>query len=81
MIEKYENEAAWNSAEKTENTLGLIQNTGEIKTKGFKYKSICDFYYNVLKSYNNAINGFKELREEIIKEKKDFKIFCESKKK
>lgn len=35
MIEKYENEAAWNSAEKTENTLGLIQNTGEIKTKGF----------------------------------------------
>ena len=53
----------------------------KIKTKGFKYKSICDFYYNVLKSYNNAINGFKELREEIIKEKKDFKIFCESKKK
>ena len=49
----------------------------KIKTKGFKYKSICDFYYNVLKSYNNAINGFKELREEIIREKKDFKMFCE----
>ena len=52
----------------------------KIKTKGFKYKSICDFYYNVLKSYNNAINGFKELREEIIKEKKDFKILLELKK-
>ena len=42
---------------------------GNVKKKGFRYKSICSFYYNVLLSFSNAINGFKELGEEFKKEK------------
>ena len=46
------------------------------KEKGFKPKSICDFFYNVLKSYNDAIEGFDKLKEEFRKEKNDLNA-CE----
>lgn len=40
---------------------------GEINKKGFKYRSIYNFYYTVSKSYNNAINGFIKIKEDIEK--------------
>jgi len=49
---------------------------GNIKYKGFKYKSVCDFYYNVLKSYNEAINGFNDIRKKILEEKE--KLSCKN---
>ena len=42
---------------------------GNVKKKGFRYKSICSFYFNVLLTFSRAINGFKELGEEFTKEK------------
>ena len=47
---------------------------GNIKRKGFKYKSVCDFYYNVLKSYNEAIKGFDGIKKNILEEKE--KLYC-----
>ena len=42
---------------------------GNINQKGFKYKSICDFYYNVSISYNDAIIGFEKIKEDLNEEK------------
>lgn len=36
-----------------------------INKEGFNYKSICDFYYKISKSYNDAIYGFNEIKENI----------------
>ena len=36
-----------------------------INREGFNYKSICDFYYKISKSYNDAIYGFNEIKENI----------------
>ena len=38
---------------------------GKINKKGFKYRSIYNFYYTVSKSYNNAINGFTKIIEDL----------------
>jgi len=38
---------------------------GKINQKGFKFRSISNFYYTVSKSYNNAINGFIKIKEQI----------------
>ena len=40
---------------------------GKVNQKGFKFRSISNFYYTVSKFYNNAINGFKKIKEEIEK--------------
>ena len=44
---------------------------GKINEDGFKYKSIYNFYYIVSKLYNNAINGFMNIKEDFEKEKKN----------
>jgi len=38
---------------------------GKMNHKGFKFKSVQNFYYTVSKSYNNAINGFLKIKEQI----------------
>ena len=38
---------------------------GKINSKGFKYQSICNFFYTVSLSYNQAIDGFLKIKEEI----------------
>ena len=43
---------------------------GEINKKGFKYRSIYNFYYTVSKSYNDAINGFIKIKEDMGKKQK-----------
>ena len=52
---------------------------GDIKKKGFKYKSICSFYYNVLETFSKAINGFNELGEEIKKDKLELEKYKKEK--
>ena len=37
----------------------------KINKEGFSYKSICDFYYKISKSYNDAIYGFNGIKEDI----------------
>ena len=37
----------------------------KINQEGFNYKSICSFYYNISISYNNAINGFCKIWEDM----------------
>ena len=53
---------------------------GEINKKGFKYKSIYNFYYIVSKSYNDAIDGFIKIQNNMEKEKKELKEYIKSKK-
>ena len=53
---------------------------GEINHKGFKYKSIYDFYYTVSLSYNNAINGFLKINKEIKDKEKELKNIIKEKK-
>ena len=53
---------------------------GNVKEKGFRYKSICSFYYNVLLSFSKAINGLKELGEEFTREKQKLKDYEKEKK-
>ena len=43
--------------------------TWTVNQKGYTYNSICDFYYRISKSYNDAINGFLEIGKEIEKNK------------
>ena len=38
---------------------------GKINQNGFKYQSICNFYYTISDSYNNAIKGFKKIIEDL----------------
>ena len=54
---------------------------GEINHKGFKYKSIYNFYYTVSLSYNNAIKGFTNINKEMKDKEKEFKKFMKDKKK
>lgn len=50
----------------------IDQICGEVKEeKGFKYKSIYDFYYNILTTYNKAIIGLKKIKKKILKEKEN----------
>ncbi len=44
---------------------------GSIQQNGFSYQSISNFYYTVSKSYNDAILGFLDIKDEIEKEKDD----------
>ena len=37
----------------------------KINQEGFSYKSICEFYYNISKSYNKAINVFCKIWEDM----------------
>ena len=53
---------------------------GQLNKKGFKYKSISDFYYNVSLLYNDAINGFNGIREDLINEKENLENYIELKK-
>jgi hypothetical protein len=48
---------------------------GEINKKRFKYKSIYNFYYIVSKSYNDAIDGFIKIQNNMEKEKKELKDY------
>ena len=43
----------------------ISENFENIKKKGFEYKTICEFYYNVSISYNKAIEGFNEIKKEL----------------
>jgi len=43
----------------------------EHKKSQFIYKSIFEFYYKVLTTFNKAINGCNEIRNEIVQEKKN----------
>ena len=52
---------------------------GDINKKGFKYKSICSFYYNVLERFSKAINGFNELGEKFSKEKVELEAYKKTK--
>ena len=52
---------------------------GDINKKGFKYKSICSFYYNVLERFSKAINGFNELGEKFSKEKEKLEVYKKTK--
>lgn len=53
---------------------------GQLNKKGFKYKSISDFYYNVSFLYNDAINGFNGIREDLRNEKENLENYIELKK-
>ena len=48
---------------------------GKYNQSGFKYKSICSFYYTVSNAYNEAIKGFLKIKETIENEKKNAKIY------
>ena len=52
----------------------------KLNKRGFNYKTIYEFYYTVLGSYNKAINGFEELSKEIKNKKNALKIYSELKK-
>ncbi len=51
-----------------------------LNKKGFEYKSICDFYYNVSSSYNKAIEGFIEIKNRIISENEELENYSKLKK-
>ena len=51
----------------------------KLHQKGFEYKSICDFYYNVSCLYNAAIEGFNELKYELIEEKENLTNYSDLK--
>ena len=38
-----------------------------LNQSNYNYQSICGFYYNISKSYNEAINGFVNIKNDIIK--------------
>ena len=60
----------------------LISNLcGEINHKGFKYKSIYNFYYTVSLSYNNAINGFTKIKLKMKEDEKQLKKYLREKNK
>ena len=44
-----------------------------INQEGYNYKVICEFYYNISKSYNDAINGFSKIIEDMENKKKEEK--------
>ena len=53
---------------------------GKMNQKSFKYTSIYNFYYTVSMSYNNAINGFLEIKEEMKQKEKGIADYLKSKK-
>ena len=54
---------------------------GETNQKGFKYKSIYNFFYHVSSAFNDAINGFIKIKEEMKEREKELKKFKKEKKK
>ena len=42
-----------------------------LNQKGFDYATICDFYYKISKSYNDAIFGFKEIITDLENKKEE----------
>ena len=44
----------------------ISENYNKIKKKGFEYKTINEFYYRMCDSYNKAIDGFNEMKEDFI---------------
>jgi len=54
---------------------------GDINQKGFKYKSIYNFFYTVSLSYNNAINGFINIKNKMKDKEKELKKYLKEKKK
>ena len=49
----------------------ISENYKYVKKKGFEYKTISEFYYNISQSYNKAIKGFIEIKNEFEKEKNE----------
>ena len=45
--------------------------TWTINQKGYNINLLCDFYYKIFKSYNNAINGLLEIKKDIEKRKQE----------
>ena len=54
---------------------------GDINQKGFKYKSIYNFFYIVSLSYNNAINLFINIKNKMKDKEKELKKYLKEKKK
>ena len=55
--------------------ISSLYNKNNLNGSSYKYKSINDFYYKVSLSYNSAINGFLDIKNEMnnkIKELKEF---------
>ena len=42
----------------------ISENYKNIKKRGFENKTVIEFYYNMSECYNNAIDGFNEMKEE-----------------
>ena len=53
---------------------------GKFFEKGFKFKSIFDFYYIVSSSYNLAIEGFTKINFEIKEKQKELENYLKAKK-
>jgi len=49
---------------------------GKINHKGFKFRSIQNFYYTASKSYNKAIKGFRKIKEQIENKDDDPDPYC-----
>ena len=59
----------------------LIANlSGDINKKDFKYTSMYNFFYIVSSSYNKAIRGFLDIKNEMAKIEKDLKDYVKNKK-
>ena len=54
---------------------------GEFFQKGFKFKSIYNFYYIVSLSYNSAIEGFAKILDEFKEKQKELKDYMKEKRK
>lgn len=59
----------------------ISQLCGEINQKGFKYKSIYNFYFTVTSSYNRAINGFNNINDKMKEKEMVFKKYLKEKRK
>jgi len=58
--------------------IGILCN--KANQKSFQYTSIYNFYYTVSLSYNSAINGFKEIANEMKQKEKELKEYSKFKK-
>lgn len=50
-----------------------------INKNGFKPKTICEFYFKVSETFNNAINGFDKIRIDMIQEKENLLAYSKLK--
>ena len=59
--------------------IGLL--CGELFQKGFKFKSIYNFYYIVSSSYNSAIEGFTNIKDEMKEKQRELMKYLKKKNK